>query len=67
MPFEESGKEIVMKFQSNYQKLKEFMERIDREIGNLSVFSQKEEVVDDSNINSKFKQITSVHQLKSLI
>lgn len=32
LPFEESGKEIIAKFQTNLSKLKEFMEKIDKEI-----------------------------------
>jgi len=32
MPFEEAGREIVGKFQKNFRKLKEFMEKIDKEI-----------------------------------
>jgi hypothetical protein len=65
MPFEESGREIIGKFQQNFKKLKEFMERIDKEISLLSVFNQKEEVYDDPS--NKFNGITSIQQLKGLL
>jgi hypothetical protein len=32
LPFEESGKEIISKFQQNFGKLREFMEKIDKDI-----------------------------------
>lgn len=32
LPFEESGKEIICKFQQNFAKLREFMEKIDKDI-----------------------------------
>jgi hypothetical protein len=39
MPFEEAGKEIVSKFQNNFRKLREFMDKIDKNISELSVFN----------------------------
>lgn len=39
LPFEESAKEIVTKFQSNFLKLKDFMTKVDKEIANLGVFN----------------------------
>lgn len=32
LPFQESGEQIIQKFKSNLTKLKEFMEKIDKEI-----------------------------------
>ena len=32
LPFEESGKEIIQKFQFNFTKLRDFMSKIDHEI-----------------------------------
>ena len=33
--FEESGKELIAKFRHNFQRLREFMHTIDKEIGSL--------------------------------
>ena len=66
LPFEESGKEIIVKFKDNFAKLRLFMEKIDKEISQLSVFNQKEEVFDDPT-NTKFSGITSIQQLKHLL
>jgi hypothetical protein len=33
--FEDSGKELIQKFKLNFQRLREFMQAIDKEIGSL--------------------------------
>ena len=65
LPFEETRQEILAKFAQNFKKLKDFMEKVDKDIGQLSVFNQKDEGIDDPN--SKFGGITSVQQLKCLL
>lgn len=59
LPFEESGKEIISKFQTNIVKLKEFMEKIDKEIAQMAVFNEKQDVTYD-DVTSKFSGITSI-------
>ena len=66
LPFQESGKEIISKFQTNFSKLRDFMEKIDKEVAQLSVFNEKNDVTYD-DVTSKFSQITSVQQLKHLL
>jgi cob(I)alamin adenosyltransferase len=39
LPFEQAGRELVVKFQRNFQRLRDFMERVDREISQLAIFS----------------------------
>lgn len=41
LPFVEAGRELIVKFKSNYSKLKEFMEKIDKDVSKLSVFSDQ--------------------------
>jgi hypothetical protein len=41
LPFEQAGRELVLKFQRNFSKLRDFMERVDRDISQLSVFGGK--------------------------
>jgi hypothetical protein len=33
--FEDNGKELIQKFKLNFQRLREFMQAIDKEIGSL--------------------------------
>lgn len=37
--FEENGRELVQKFRLNFQRLKEFMQTIDKEVSALAVFN----------------------------
>ena len=39
LPFEQAGRELVLKFQRNFQKLRDFMERVDKDIAQLAVFN----------------------------
>ena len=39
LPFEQAGRELVIKFQKNFQRLREFMERVDKDIAQLAVFN----------------------------
>lgn len=38
LPFDQTARELILKFQRNFHKLREFMERIDRDISQLAVF-----------------------------
>lgn len=59
MSFDENqGKDIMQKFRYNFQRLKDFMESVDKEIGSLAIFNEKEETFEDSM--SKFSGITSI-------
>lgn len=40
LPFEETGREIIHKFKMNFQKLKSFMEKVDKGINSLHVFNE---------------------------
>ncbi|CDW81629.1 UNKNOWN [Stylonychia lemnae] len=66
LPFQESGQEIIAKFQNNFTKLKDFMEKIDKEVAQLSVFNEKNDTSYD-DVTSKFSGITSIQQLKLLL
>lgn len=66
LPFQQSGQEIIQKFQANLVKLRSFMEKIDKEIASMSVFNEKSDVTFD-DVSSKFSGITSVQQLKHLL
>lgn len=62
LPFQESGRELVNKFQVNFSKLKEFMERLDKDLSNLPIFNEKDipSLLPDDKNNQKFASITSV-------
>lgn len=66
LPFEESGQEIIQRFQQNFSKLKDFMTKIDKEMTNLSTFNVKEERAINDPTN-KFTGVTSVNQVKHLL
>ena len=38
LPFDQTARELILKFQRNFHKLRDFMERIDRDIAQLAVF-----------------------------
>jgi hypothetical protein len=38
LPFDQTARELILKFQKNFHKLRDFMERIDRDIAQLAVF-----------------------------
>lgn len=62
---ETSGKELISKFKMNLQRLKEFMNAIDKEIGSMAVFNQREDDRFGENAfgqddTGKFSSITSV-------
>lgn len=66
--FDENGKELVQKFKLNFQRLKEFMHTIDKEIGSMAVFNQREDkAVFNDETADKFSDITSVQQLRHLL
>lgn len=56
MPFDQAGKELVAKFQRNFAKLRDFMERVDRDIAQLTVFnaSRKEDTVEDPDFDCDY-------------
>lgn len=60
MNFLETQNEIVRRFQDNFQKLKDFMERIDKDIAQLAVFNLKEDQIITDDPTSKFSGITSI-------
>lgn len=37
--FDESGKELIHKFKLNFQRLREFMHSVDKEIGSMQIFN----------------------------
>ena len=41
LPFGETGREIIHKFQLNFQKLRQFMQSVDKGMSELQVFNQK--------------------------
>lgn len=63
LPFEETGREIVHKFQMNFQKLKNFMQKIDKGINELQVFNEN---AGSTPVVAEEKGIQSVNQLKEL-
>jgi hypothetical protein len=44
LDFEEHGREIIHKFQLNFQKLREFMQNVDKGMGDLKVFNQNNNI-----------------------
>lgn len=38
MPYDEIARDLIMKFQRNFSKLRDFLERVDKDISQLSVF-----------------------------
>ncbi len=41
--FEENGKELIQKFRLNFQRLKEFLHSIAKEVASLAVFNQRDD------------------------
>ena len=39
LSFEDSGKELIHRFKLNFQRLREFMQTVDKEIASFSVFN----------------------------
>lgn len=37
--FDENGKDLICKFRQNFQRLKEFMSQVDKEIGSMQLFN----------------------------
>ena len=50
--FENSGREIIPKFQENIRRLRDFMGRIDRETKQLSVFADEEDDVEGKEFSN---------------
>ena len=68
MPFEESGKMIIVQFQENIRNLRDFLARIDQDMANT--FSQGPHVDEEDeeyDPNGEFKNIRSISQLKHLL
>ena len=78
--FEENGRELVQKFRLNFQRLKEFMQTIDKEVAALAIFNQRTDDplaqtdyvsgalnVADENDNPNSTSNTSVLQLKHML
>ena len=71
--FDESGRELIQKFRLNFQRLREFMQAIDKEIAALAVFNKREDPLsadygagNDEN-DGGLSGNTSVHQLKHML
>ena len=47
LPFDQTARELIMKFQRNFHKLRDFMERIDKDIAQLAVFKTSSGGKDD--------------------
>lgn len=63
LSFQETGAQIISRFQQNFAHLKAFMTKIDKEIATFSVFNEKHEAAsfaDTDVTNSKFSSITSI-------
>ena len=74
--FDENGRELIQKFKMNFQRLKEFMQAVDKEIAQMAVFNQNEDagglageftVPEPLDPNDKFAGVTSVQQLRHLL
>jgi hypothetical protein len=64
LSFEETNREIIHKFQLNFQKLKTFMESIDKGISELKVFNHN---ISSDPVLEEDKGMTSVVQVKELL
>lgn len=64
MSFEEQGREIIQQFQLNFQRLKQFMQGVDKGMADLKIFNQNNHI--DATIEDD-KAPTSVLQLKELL
>lgn len=64
LPFTENNREIIHKFQLNFQKLRQFMETIDKGMSELQIFNQK---AASEPILEEEKDMTSVVQLKEML
>ena len=72
--FEENGKELISKFRLNFQRLKEFMHSVDKQVASLAIFNTRDDALcsneytlsandeNDSGANN-----TSVLQLKHML
>jgi hypothetical protein len=71
--FDENGKDIIQKFKVNFQRLRDFMKTVDKEINDMQIFNQKDDrgVLNANNeideCKDKYSEITSVQQLKHLL
>lgn len=62
MSFEETGKDLIQKFRQNFQRLRDFMGSVDKEIAQMAVFNQRDEPADGEDKNS-----SSVQQLRLIL
>lgn len=53
MSFEETGKDLINKFRQNFQRLRDFMSSVDKEISQLAVFNQKDDQTNEVGEASK--------------
>lgn len=67
LSFEESGKDLMNKFRQNFQRLREFMTAVDKEVANMAVFNQKDDLTLDAEDGGKHSSASSVQQLKAIL
>ncbi len=74
--FEENGRELIQKFRLNFQRLKEFLHSIDKEVASLAVFNQRDDQMSSTDFgsspvhndeNDNCANNTSVQQLKHML
>lgn len=73
--FEENGRELIQKFRLNFQRLKEFLHSIDKEVASLAIFNQRDDPLSSTDIgsgtitdeNDGCVNNTSVQQLKHML
>ncbi|CAI2370133.1 unnamed protein product [Moneuplotes crassus] len=66
MPYEESGKKIILQFQENIRKLRDFLGTMDRDMA--ARFAEEDNYdEDDTTLGREFANIRSVSQLKHLL
>jgi PAS domain-containing protein len=65
MSFEETGKDLINKFRQNFQRLRDFMSSVDKEISQLAVFNQKDDQTKE--VDEASKHGGSVQQLRHIL
>ena len=45
MNYEENGRELIQKFRLNFQRLKEFMSSIDKEVASMAIFNTRDDTL----------------------
>ncbi len=53
MPYDEVARDLIMKFQRNFTKLREFLERVDRDIAQLNIFKASAGIQGDNGFDEE--------------